>query len=97
MRILSRRTLREFWALHPDAREPLETWYQRVNREKWPTPAVLLELWPRASIVGQDRAVFRIKGNDYRLVARIFYPGGEVYIRFVGTHAQYDRINVEEV
>ena len=97
MRILSRRTLREFWELHPDAKEPLETWYQRVQREEMAHSRCVTGTWPRASIVGQDRAVFRIKGNYYRLVARIFYPGGEVYIRFVGTHAQYDRINVEEV
>ena len=54
-------------------------------------------LWSRASIVGRDRVVFRIKGNDYRLVVRVFYPGRQVFIRFIGTHAEYDRINAEEV
>ena len=56
-----------------------------------------MERYPNASIVGPDRVVFRIRHNDYRIVARIFYPGRMVYIRFVGTHREYDRINVEEV
>ena len=97
MRIISRRTLRDFWERHPDAQEALEYWYRRVVNEDWSTPAELQELWARASIVGRDRAVFRIKGNDYRLVVRVFYPGREVYIRFVGTHDEYNRINAEEV
>ena len=89
--------LRDFWVGHPDAEEPLNTWFKRVRNEDWSTPAVLQELWPRSSIVGRDRVVFRIKGNDYRLVVKVFYPGRVVYIRFVGTHAEYNRINVEEV
>ncbi len=97
MRILSRRVLRDFWVRHPDAEEPLNTWFKRVRSEDWSTPAILQELWPRASIVGRDRAVFRIKGNHYRLVVKVSYPGRVVYIRFVGTHAEYNRINVEEV
>ena len=55
------------------------------------------EPYPRASIVGRDRVVFRFGGNNYRLIVRVFYPGRVVSIRFIGTHAQYDRINVEEV
>ena len=97
MRILSRLTLREFWARHRDAKEPLLIWYQRVQGEDWTTPADLQEHWPRASIVGRDRAVFRIKGNDFRLVVGVFYLGREVYVRYVGTHADYNRIIVEEV
>ena len=57
----------------------------------------MMAAWPRASIVGSDRVVFRIKGNDYRLVVSVFYPGGQVYIRFVGTHSEYDSIDVEDV
>lgn len=97
MRILSRRVLRDFWVRHSDAEEPLKTWFKRVRSEDWSTPAILQELWPRASIVGRDRAVFRIKGNHYRLVVKVSYPERVVYIRFLGTHAEYNRINVEEV
>ena len=97
MRILSRKTLREFWVRHADAKEPLDWWFRRVQGEDWATPADVIALWPRASIVGRDRVVFRIKGGDYRLVVRVFYPGRQVYVRFIGTHAEYDGIDAEEV
>lgn len=97
MRIIAKRTLREFWERHADARQPLLDWYRDVDSADWNTPAAVRRQYSRASIVGNDRVVFRIKGNDYRLVVRIFYPGRVVYIRFIGTHAEYDRINVEEV
>ena len=97
MRIYSKRTLREFWERHPDAERALDEWYRRARREDWSNPASVTALWSRASTVGHDRVVFRIKGNDYRLVVRVFYPGRQVFIRFIGTHAEYDRINAEEV
>lgn len=97
MRIVAKRTLREFWERHSDARQPLTDWYQEVNSADWNTPALVRSRYPRASIVGNDRVVFRIKGNEYRLVVRIFYPARIVYIRFIGTHAEYDRINAEDV
>ena len=75
----------------------LREWHAEVEREDWATPAALLRRYPNASIVGSDRAVFRIRGNSYRLVVRIFYPARTVYIRFVGTHAEYNRVNAEEV
>ena len=97
MRIIAKRTLREFWERHPDARLPLEHWHREVQRADWDTPAQVLRQWPRVSIVGRNRVVFRIKGNQYRLVVEIFYPGRQVYIKFIGTHAEYDLVNVEEV
>ena len=97
MRIIARRTLREFWQRHPNAREALEAWYAEVRKADWPSPAHVIRRFPQASIVGATRVVFRIKGNDYRLVVDIFYPGREIYIRFIGTHAEYDRINAAEV
>ncbi len=97
MRIIAKRALREFWERHPDARSPLEHWYQQVRRANWNTPAQVTRQWPRASIVGRNRIVFRIKGNQYRLVVEIFYPGQQVFIKFIGAHAEYDRINVAEV
>ena len=97
MRIIAKRTLREFWEGHPDAEEPLLAWYREVEQADWDTPAKVKEKYRNASIVGNNRVVFNIKGNDYRLVVRINYPYRVVYIRFVGTHAEYDRIDVEEV
>ena len=97
MRIIARRTLREFWTQHPDAEEPLLAWYREVEKEDWGTPAKVKEKYRSASIVGHDRAVFNIKGNNYRLVVRIAYGFGIVYIRFVGTHAEYDSIDVATI
>ncbi len=97
MRIIAKKTLREFWELHADAKEPLLAWYREVQQEDWDTPAKIKEKYGSASIVGDNRVVFNIKGNSYRLVVRINYPYRVVYIRFVGTHAEYDRLDVEEV
>jgi mRNA interferase HigB len=97
MRIIAKRTLREFWERHRDAEEPLLAWYREVEHEEWDTPAKVKEKYRNASIVANSRVVFNIKGNSYRLVVRVNYRARIVLIRFVGTHAEYDRIDVEEV
>ena len=97
MRIIAKRALREFWERHQDAEEPLLAWYREVEKEDWDTPAKVKEKYRSASVIGDNRVVFNIKGNDYRLVVRINYPYRMVYIRFVGTHAAYNKINAEEV
>ena len=97
MRIIAKKPLRTFWEDHPDAEEPLLAWYREVEKEDWDTPAKVKAKYGTASIVGGKRVVFNIKGNDYRLVVEINYAYRVVYIRFVGTHKEYDAINVEEV
>ena len=97
MRIIAKRALRAFWERHPEAEGPLLAWYREVEQEDWDTPAKVKEKYRSVSIVGDNRAVFNIKGNDYRLVVKINYPYRMVYVRFVGTHAEYDVIDVEEV
>ena len=97
MRIIAKRTLREFWERHPDAEEPLLAWYREVEKEDWDQPSQIKEKYRSASFVKGNRVVFNIKGNDYRLVVKINYPYRVVYVRFVGTHADYDAIDVEEV
>ena len=97
MRIIARKTLRDFWVEHPSAREPLQAWYREVEREDWDTPARVRLRYPTASILAGNRVVFNIKGNDFRLVVRINYPYRIVYIRFIGTHREYDRIDAEMV
>lgn len=97
MRIIAKKTLREFWERQHDAEESLLAWYREVESEDWDTPAKVKAKYRSASIVGGNRVVFNIKGNDYRLVVKINYPYRVVYVRFVGTHAEYDEINVEEV
>jgi mRNA interferase HigB len=97
MRIIAKKTLREFWERHPAAKGPLLAWYREVEREDWSKPAAVKAKYGTASIVGSERVVFNIKGNDYRLVVRIKYAYRIVYVRFVGTHADYDNVDVEEV
>ena len=97
MRIIARGSLREFWERHPNAEEPLLAWYREVQKEDWDTPAKVKAKYRTASVISDNRVVFNIKGNDYRLVVRINYPHRVVYIRFVGTHAEYDGIDAEEV
>ena len=99
MRIISRRTLREFWGRpeRQDAEQPLKAWFREVSRADWATPAQVKAMFRSASIVGNSRVVFNIAGNKYRLVVRVNYPYRVVYIRFVGTHREYDKIDVEEV
>ena len=97
MRIYTKRTLREFWERHPDSKEVLDGWYRETRQARWTTPADVRSRHAAASILSNDRAVFRLRGNAYRLIVQVKYRQGEVYIRFVGTHAQYDRINALEV
>lgn len=97
MRIVAKRTLREFWEQFPETEEPLLAWYREVEKEDWDGPAKVKEKYRSASIIKGSRVVFNIKGNDYRLVVKVNYPYRMIYIRFVGTHAEYDKINVEEV
>ena len=89
--------LEDFARRHADARGPLLAWFREVEKEDWDSPSKVRYRYPRASIVGKDRVVFRIKGNAYRLVARVNYPYRVVVIRFVGTHAAYDRIDAREI
>ena len=97
MRILTERTLREFWQRHPDAEQPLRDWLRRVAAADWDTPAKIRDRYRSVSIIPGNRVVFNIKGNAYRLVVRIDYINRMVFIRFIGTHAEYDRIDVAEV
>jgi mRNA interferase HigB len=97
MRIISRRILREFLEKHPDAAIPLQSWFHDVERATWNTPADIKTVYQNASFVADDRVVFNIKGNHYRLVVVVIYQQGVVYIRFVGTHEEFDRIDVTPI
>lgn len=97
MRVIALRTLREFWERHPDARPSLEAWYSDVREAKWKAPSEIKDTYRNASIVGKNRVVFNMKGNSYRLVVAIQYEHGIVFVRFVGTHRDYDHIDAETV
>ena len=94
MRIIALRTLRLFWEQHPDAQQALQAWYRDARRATWTTPADIKNVYRNASIVGNNRVVFNIRGNQYRLVVAVNYTSGIIYIRFNGTHQDYDKIDV---
>jgi mRNA interferase HigB len=97
MRIISRRTLREFWNRHPEAEQALRSWHHDAQDADWQSSADIKRVYANASILGDNRVVFIIKGNRYRLVAAINYDYQICYIRYVGTHQEYDRIDAERV
>ncbi|MBI5247874.1 MAG: type II toxin-antitoxin system HigB family toxin [Desulfomonile tiedjei] len=93
MRIFSRSTLQEFWDKHAEVEQPLRSWFAEAKKAKWKEPAEILKQYSNARIIGKDRVVFNIKGNEYRLVVAIRYDKGLAFVRFVGTHAEYDKID----
>lgn len=97
MRIIARATLRSFWQKHADAETPLKSWFLEVKKAEWKSFNQLKSQFGNASVVGNDRVIFNIKGNDYRLVAAIDYEKQIMWIRFIGTHKEYDKINVKTI
>lgn len=97
MRIISRKTLREFWEKHKDCEQQLKSWYKEAEEANWKSPKDIKKDYPSASILADNRVVFNIKGNTYRLIVKINYDYGMVWIRFTGTHAEYDKINAEKI
>lgn len=98
MRVIARRTLREFWeAGHADAQAPLAAWFAEVERAAWKSMAEIKRRYPSASVIDAERVVFNIGGNKYRLVVNVWFSGQAVWIKFVGTHKEYDRIDVKEL
>lgn len=97
MRIIARRALREFWERHPDAEQPLRAWHHDARKADWRSPTDIKRVYANASIVGENRVAFNIRGNKYRLVVAINYTYRMCYVRFVWTHQAYDRIDVASV
>ena len=97
MRIYSRRTLKGFWDQHPDAEQPLRAWFAEARNAQWKAASEIKALHRTASFVGNDRVVFNIGGNKYRLAVALSYARGTVFVRFVGTHRDYDGIDVKRV
>ncbi|HEY3319434.1 MAG TPA: type II toxin-antitoxin system HigB family toxin [Planctomycetota bacterium] len=95
MRVIAKALLRDFWEHHPDARDPLVLWFRRAKGADWTKAADVKADYASASILPNDRVVFNICGNKYRLVALVRYEWHVVYIRFIGTHAEYDEIDAE--
>ena len=93
MHIVSIQALRTFWQKHPDAERPLRAWYALAEKASWRSPKEIKAVLGNVSFVGNHRVIFNVKGNDYRLIVIAEYHNGRLFIRFVGTHAEYDRID----
>jgi mRNA interferase HigB len=97
MRIIAISHLKAFWEQHPDAEQPLLAWIDEAKKAKWQSPSDIKAQYRNASILKSRRVVFNIKGNAYRLVVAVAYRYGALYVKFVGTHAQYDAIDADTV
>lgn len=97
MVIISKGILRQFGDTHPDAIDALNEWYTKSKNADWASLAEIKSTFNSVDYVGNDRFVFNIRGNRFRLVAMIFFDIRTVYIRFVGTHAEYDKIDVSKI
>ncbi len=96
-RIVAKKTLREFWEKYPESAQYLKTWYQTAKSSNWKSPNEIKQPYTNASILKDSRVVFNIKGNSYRLVVKFNYERQWAFIRFVGTHADYDKIDANTI
>jgi len=98
MQIIAKRALKQFWERHPQAEQPLASWFKIVSKASWDGPADIKSAFGRnVDFIGDNRVIFDIGGNKYRLIVHVAYPFKRVLVKFVGTHAEYDRIDPENV
>lgn len=97
MRIVAKKTIVAFYAWHADAKVALEDWYEKVESAEWENFAQLRMSFASADHVGNKRIVFNIRGNEYRLVAIVLFKVKMVYVRFIGTHQDYDKLSEEQI
>ncbi len=97
MRVISIKILREFWEIHSDCQQQLKSWFQETRKAEWKNPNEIKLEYPSASLLGDNRVVFNIKGNHYRIIVKINFEYKMVWIRFVGTHSEYDKIDANKI
>ena len=97
MHVISQKKLRDYYNKHKEIKSQLETWYHEAKNAEWKNPQEVKKKYGSASIIGGNKVVFNIKGNKYRLLTKINYQMKIVYIKFIGTHKEYDKINGEEI
>lgn len=97
MRVISRKTLKNFWIKHPQAEQPLKAWFCEAEQALWDTPQDIKDHYRSADFLKNNRVIFNIAGNKYRLIVQINYSYSIVYIRFLGTHKEYDKIDPETI
>jgi len=97
LRVIAKKILREFWEKHSDCEQQLKAWFLETSKAEWINPNEIKVEYPSASIIGNDRIVFNIKGNKYRLIVKINFDYQMVWIRFIGTHSEYDKVNAKTI
>jgi mRNA interferase HigB len=97
MRVIAKKILREYWEKQIDSKEQLKTWFKEASKAIWTSPNDIKSEYPKASILKSGRVVFNICGNKYRLIVQINYIRQWVFIRFIGTHEEYDKINADKI
>ncbi len=97
MRVIAKKILREFWEKHSDCEQQLKAWYQEADKGTWKNLNELKSEYPSASILYDNRVCFNIKGNYYRLIVKINFSYQMMWIRFIGTHVEYDKINANKI
>jgi mRNA interferase HigB len=97
VRIIAKKYLVQFWKLHQEAEQPLKSWYDEAVKATWQSPQDIKVQYRNASFIANNRVIFNIKGNKYRLIVAIAYRFGALYIKFIGTHAEYDKVNAKTV
>ncbi len=97
MRIVAKKILRDFWEKHEDCEQQLKSWFREAQKAEWKNPNEIKTEYPSASILNVNRVIFNIKGNNYRLIVKISYEYQMVWIRFIGTHTEYDKINANTI
>jgi len=97
LRIISKKIVREFWEKHADSQQQLKSWFQETSAVQWKGPKDIKKEYLSASFLAYNRVVFNIKGNTYRLIVKINYDYSMIWIRFVGTHAEYDKIDATKI
>jgi mRNA interferase HigB len=97
LRVIAKKILREFWLKHTDCEQQLKAWFQEASKTEWKTSRDIKKDYPSASFLANNRVVFNIKGNHYRLVIRVNYDYQMIWIRFIGTHGEYDKIDATKI
>lgn len=97
MRVIAKKVLREFWAKHPDCEQQLKSWYREAEKSEWKNTHEIKKEYPSASIVGKNRVIFNIKGNNYRLIVKINFHYQMMWIRYIGTHKEYNKVDANKI
>lgn len=97
VRVIAKKILRDFWTGHNDCEQQLKSWFQEASKAEWKNSNEIKQEYPSASILNDNRIVFNIKGNKYRLIVKVNFSYQMIWIRFIGTHAEYDKINANEI